>query len=151
MDWHSLISTVFCSNCLVKHAVFVSMIVVSFVFSAIAVYISKVLCSSCALKFLDLVSLNKICHPKPMSKSKVHASRHCDIDIIKMNDKLEEYNKSNQNLVSSMQMFPVNCEQFCLQLVLLHQYHQVCQAPTAHTTCLQQPSDKTLLQIGTAC
>jgi len=38
-----------------------------------------------------------------MSKSKVHASRHCDIDIIKMNDKLEEYNKSNQNLVSSMQ------------------------------------------------
>jgi lysophospholipase L1-like esterase len=36
-----------------------------------------------------------------MSKSKVHASRHCDIDIIKMNDK--QYNKSNQNLVSSMQ------------------------------------------------
>ena len=42
---------------------------------------------------IDLVSLNKICHQKPMPKSKVHASRHCDIDIKKLNDKLEEYNK----------------------------------------------------------
>ena len=31
-DWHSLISTVFCFNCLVKHSVFVSMIVVSLYF-----------------------------------------------------------------------------------------------------------------------
>ena len=30
---------------------------------------------------IDLVSLNKTCHQKPIPKSKVHASRHCDIDI----------------------------------------------------------------------
>ena len=51
------------------------------------------------LLYIDLVSLNKICHPKPMPKSKVQASRHCGIDI----KKLKEYNKSNQNLVSSTQ------------------------------------------------
>ena len=45
-----------------------------------------------------------------MPKYKVHASRHCDKDIKKLNDKLEEYNKSNQNLVSSMQKLE---GQFC--------------------------------------
>ena len=42
---------------------------------------------------IDLVSLNKICHPKPMPKSKVHASCHCDIDIKKLKDKLENGNR----------------------------------------------------------
>jgi peptidoglycan hydrolase CwlO-like protein len=45
-----------------------------------------------------------------MSKSKVHASRLYDININKLNDKLEEYNKSNQNLVSSIQTLE---GQFC--------------------------------------